>query len=262
MTIPIYQVDAFTSHLFGGNPAAVCPLDAWLPNAVLQSIAQENNLAETAYFVKDGADFHIRWFTPEYEMDLCGHATLASAHVLYQHLHYQGERIVFTSASGDLVVTKNDDLLTLDFPARMPGDTVIPDGLLEGMGKNPQEVYKARDYVLVYASETEVRGLQPNALLLQGIEVGTGGIIATAPGDTVDFVSRFFIPGASVFEDPVTGSAHCSLIPFWADRLHKNTLHALQVSARTGELFCENRGDRVWMSGRSVTYLEGMIRVK
>ena len=258
-SLSIYQVDAFTSNLFGGNPAAVCPLDEWLEDHLLQSIALENNLAETAFFIKDGERFHLRWFTPEIEMDLCGHATLASAHVIFNHLAYDKEEIIFNSASGQLSVQKSGDLLTLNFPSRPAFPCELPDIILEGIGQRPLASFKARDYLLIYPDEQAVLDIKPNEALLNTINIDPGGIIVTASGKEVDFVSRFFTPQASIFEDPVTGSAHCTLIPYWAERLGKNELKAYQLSARKGELFCELAGDKVLISGKAITYLKGEV---
>lgn len=261
MKIPIYQVDAFTDQIFGGNPAAVCPLESWLPTETMQKIAMENSVAETAFFIPLDHGFHIRWFTPEFEMDLCGHATLATAHVLIQHLGYKNHKIKFQSNSGELSVITDGNLLTLDFPSRMPVPADAPQIILDGVMEKPLEVLKARDYVLVYEDEETIRRIRPNVGVLNQINIDPGGIIVTAPGKDVDFVSRFFTPQASIFEDPVTGSAHCSLIPFWAERLGKNELTALQVSPRIGKLFCKNAGQRVLISGNAVTYLEGLITI-
>ena len=258
MTIPIYQVDAFTENLFGGNPAAICPLDEWLPAPQLQKIAAENNLAETAFFIPVGNDFELRWFTPEVEIDLCGHATLATAHVLFTILGYERAVIHFhTLKAGTLSVHRNGDKYILDFPSRIPDATEIPPGLVEAIGGNPVEVLRSRDYFLVYKSESEVVSLEPDFFALAKID--SIGFIATAPGDNCDFVSRFFAPSAGINEDPVTGSAHCNLIPYWANRLGKENMHAFQVSARRGELWCQHKGDRVLMSGKAVTYLKGEI---
>ncbi|WP_347160067.1 PhzF family phenazine biosynthesis protein [Pontibacter chitinilyticus] len=259
MKIPIYQIDAFTSHVFGGNPAAVCPLQKWLRKEEMQQIAIENNLSETAFFVPEDDHFRLRWFTPEYEIDLCGHATLATAHVLFNHLSYTQRQVLFHSQSGPLTVTKTGELLTLDFPARKPVAAELPEVIRQSMGKAPTQVLKARDYVLVYETEEDILQLSPDVNLLNTINLDPGGIVVTAPGKEVDFVSRFFTPQAGIFEDPVTGSAHCSLIPYWAERLNKNTLLAQQVSQRGGELQCELASDRVYISGRAVTYLEGHI---
>lgn len=261
MTIKIYQADAFTDQLFGGNPAAVCPLEEWLPDETMQKIALENNLAETAFFVPDGDDFMLRWFTPELEIDLCGHATLASAHILFTELGFTGEEIRFkTKVAGTLTVSKKEDLYTLDFPSRPPLPCETPAILLEALGGvAPLGIQKSRDYFVVYEKEEDIINLKPDFFLLGKIDVI--GIIVTAPGKEVDFVSRFFAPSCSVPEDPVTGSAHCTLIPFWAKRLGKNSMHAYQLSARKGEIWCENKDDRVLISGKAITYLRGEIRV-
>lgn len=259
MQLPLYQVDAFASSIFRGNPAAVVPLSDWLDADTMQRIAAENNLAETVFFVPLTQGFHIRWFTPEVEMDLCGHATLASAHVLYEHLGYTAPEVTFESASGPLRVSRQAGWLTLDFPSRPPVPSSAPDQVLKGIGGRPSQVLQARDFFLVYDSLEEILDLRPNPLSLPQVASGVGGIIVTAPGEDVDFVSRFFTPGASVFEDPVTGSAHCSLIPYWAHRLGKTQLTARQVSARGGELRCALHGDRVDISGQAVTYLHGQI---
>ncbi|MXV16418.1 PhzF family phenazine biosynthesis protein [Hufsiella ginkgonis] len=260
-TIAIYQADAFTSHLFGGNPAAICPLDEWLPAPQMQKIAAENNLAETAFFIHQGNDFELRWFTPEYEIDLCGHATLASAHILFTALGYNRDTIHFhTLKAGTLTVTREGDKYSLNFPSRVAEKAEAPEFLLEAMGaKRPLEILKSRDYMLVYESEDDIVNLKPDFNLLS--KVNTVGVIATAPGRSSDFVSRFFAPGAGINEDPVTGSAHCNLIPYWAEKLGKTELHAFQVSARRGELWCALKGDRVTMAGNAVTYLKGEIYV-
>ncbi|RKR85438.1 PhzF family phenazine biosynthesis protein [Mucilaginibacter gracilis] len=263
MTIPIYQADAFTDTLFGGNPAAICPLTEWLPAETMQQIAAENNLAETAYFVKTDNGYSLRWFTPELEIDLCGHATLASAHILFTELGYEGDVISFeTQKAGVLTVTKEGDRYTLDFPSRPPQPIPLPMDLIKALGgKIPVEVLRGRDYFVVYETEEDVRELKPDFNLLAKIDAI--GIIVTAEGesDNVDFVSRFFAPAAGINEDPVTGSAHCNLIPYWADMLEKDELHAFQISSRKGELWCTNKGDRVLMSGKAVTYLKGEIFV-
>jgi PhzF family phenazine biosynthesis protein len=225
----------------------------------MQKIAMENCVSETAFFIPTDEGFHIRWFTPEFEMDLCGHATLAVAHVLANHLGYKNPQIKFQSNSGELLVTVKGSLITLDFPARMPIPTEAPQIILDGISHKPLEILKARDYVFVYEDEDIIRRIKPDVSLLNQINIDPGGIIVTAKGKSVDFVSRFFTPQASVFEDPVTGSAHCSLIPFWAKRLGKEELTALQLSPRIGKLLCKNAGTRVLMSGEAVTYLEGFI---
>jgi PhzF family phenazine biosynthesis protein len=257
----LYQVDAFTSQVFGGNPAAVCPLDAWLPDDVLQAIALENNLSETAFVLRDEVrGWQIRWFTPTQEVDLCGHATLASASVLFHGDDKDRDEIVFRSRSGELKVRREGDLLTLDFPSRPPKAVTASDDLMEGLGRPPREVWAARDYLAVYDREEDVRALVPDVDRLRRIDQ-LFGVIVTAPGTKVDFVSRFFAPRIGVDEDPVTGSAHCTLVPYWSKRLGRKRLHALQVSSRGGELFCEDRGDRVAISGNAVRYLEGTIEI-
>ena len=261
MNIAIYQADAFTDKLFGGNPAAICPLNEWLPDEVMQKIAIENNLAETAFFVKNETGYKLRWFTPEYEMDLCGHATLASAHILFTELGFEGDEIHFeTIKAGTLTVKKDGDKYTMDFPSRPPIHIELPNGLAEALSeKEPVEVLRSRDYVLVYESEDDVKDISPDFFALSKMD--TVGVIVTAPGKNVDFVSRFFAPGAGIPEDPVTGSAHCNLIPYWAEKLGKTHLHALQLSDRGGELWCDLNGDRVLMSGKAITYLKGEIFV-
>ena len=260
-TYTIYQADAFTNKLFGGNPAAVIPLEQWIDDMLMQQIAAENNLAETVFFVPKNEGFHIRWFTPELEIDLCGHATLASAFILYNYLGYSKKEIIFYSKSGELLITRDGDKFCLNFPSRMPVRiTEYPDTLLNGLGiTDPLGVYKSRDYVVEVATENEVRNLDIDMSLLNQIDVI--GIIVTAPGKDCDFVSRFFAPNCGIPEDPVTGSAHSTLVPFWAEKLNKNTLHAKQLSKRGGELWCENIGDRVTMSGNCVFYMKGEINV-
>jgi PhzF family phenazine biosynthesis protein len=259
VTLPIHQVDAFTSRLFGGNPAAVVPLDAWLPDEVMQAIAAENNLAETAFVLVRGQNAPLRWFTPTMEVDLCGHATLATAFVLFEY-HCPGvSEVSFETRSGVLKVWKNADRLTLDFPAR-PGTPVdVSDALIDALGVRPSEARMARDLMAVLDSAAVVRDLRPD--LDRIAELDTFAVIVTAPGDDVDFVSRFFAPRAGISEDPVTGSAHCTLAPYWAGRLGRTSLTARQVSPRGGELECELQGDRVLISGRCVEYLRGEIRV-
>jgi len=260
MKLQIFQVDAFTSKPFAGNPAAVVPLDSWLPDETMLAIAAENNLAETAYFVKNGDGFDLRWFTPEVEMDLCGHATVASAYVLYKELGYTGEQISFQSKSGELRVTRDGERFVLDFPSRPAEATDTPVGLAAALGGEPQQVLKSRDYLAVYNSEAEVLALKPDFRAIS--ELGVHAVIVTAKGDNSDFVSRFFAPSVGVDEDPVTGSAHCTLIPYWAGVLGKNDLYARQVSARGGELFCELNGDRVKIGGNAALYLKGEIYIE
>lgn len=260
MKLEIYQIDAFAKEVFKGNPAAICPLEKWLDADLMQKIALENNLSETAFFVKNGDVYEIRWFTPTFEIDLCGHATLASAFVIFEILKLEESIINFHShKSGKLSVEKKGDVLTLDFPSRPVSPVEIPEGLIEAVGKEPKEVFKARDYFLVYENEQEILDINPNFSKL--LEVDTLGVIVTAKGESSDFVSRFFAPEVGVFEDSVTGSSHCNLIPFWAERLGKNELFARQISARGGELFCELRGNRVKIGGNAVLYLKGEIYV-
>lgn len=262
MKLPLYWIDAFTDRVFAGNPAAVVSLDTWLPDELLQRIAFENGLSETAFFVRTApARFHLRWFTPAIEVDLCGHATLATAHVLFRELAEPGEILTFDSRSGPLTVTRRgDDKLELDFPARPAAPTDAPAVLVRGLGLAPLLVARSeRMWLCVYARAADMRALRPDHATLSALTPGR--IIVTAPGDDCDFVSRFFAYDAGIAEDPVTGSAHCTLVPYWAARLGKNSLHARQVSARGGELWCELAADRVKIAGRAVLYLRGEITV-
>jgi len=259
MKIRLYHIDAFTDRVFAGNPAAVCPLDSWLPDETLQAIAAENNLSETAFFVGGGGEYALRWFTPTVEVDLCGHATLASAYVLFEALEPSLSEVRFSSRSGPLTVTRDGDLLALDFPTRAPDPCVTPSGLEEALGARPREVWAARDYMAVFDSEDEVRALRPDMERVSRLD--RFALIVTAPGNEVDFVSRFFAPASGIPEDPVTGSAHCTLIPYWAQRLGRTRLRARQVSRRGGELFCEHQGSRVLIAGRAVKFLEGSFDV-
>lgn len=259
MTLPLYQLDAFTSRLFGGNPAAVVLLEAWLPDVVLQSIAAENNLAETAFAIPDAQMTPLRWFTPAMEVDLCGHATLATADVLFRHRFPDARRLRFGTRSGELTVARAGDLLELDFPSRPGKPVAVADALADALGACPREAYLARDLLAIFDTEQQVRSLRPDFQRIAALDAFA--VIVSAPGNEVDFVSRFFAPGAGIPEDPVTGSAHCTLTPYWAARLGKSTLAARQVSARGGELRCELRGDRVGIAGSVVEYLRGEIRV-
>lgn len=254
----IYQVDAFTDSLFSGNPAAVCPLENWLNESTMQNIAMENNLSETAFFVKENNHYHIRWFTPEMEVDLCGHATLASGHVLFHHYQLPKEVIHFHSRSGMLKIKRNGRLYTLDFPSDEAEKIEKTDMIVDAMGVTPASVWKGReDFMLVYNEQEEIEHLKPDFHLLAN---ATGrGIIVTAPGKEVDVVSRFFAPQAGIDEDPVTGSAHTTLIPYWAKQFGKNKLTAKQVSKRGGYLICEYLGSRVEISGKAKTYMIGEI---
>ncbi|HTP89480.1 MAG TPA: PhzF family phenazine biosynthesis protein [Bryobacteraceae bacterium] len=257
MQIPLYQVDAFASRPFAGNPAAVCPLEAWLPDAQMQAIALENNLSETAFFVPEGDGYRLRWFTPATEVDLCGHATLASAFVVFQHLAPSLEEVSFQTRSGRLVVRRGGARLTMDFPSRPPVACAPHPLLIPALGVEPKEVVALDDYCVVYETEEQVRALKPDMTRLR--EVDRFAVIVTAPGRDCDFVSRFFAPAKGVPEDPVTGRAHCTLIPYWARRLGKKTMFARQVSARGGELWCEDLGDRVLISGHAVEVIQGAI---
>lgn len=261
MELTMYQVDAFASEVFTGNPAAVVPLEKWIDDGLMQKIAMENNLAETVFFVPRPGGYHIRWFTPAAEIDLCGHATLASAWVLWNLLGHEGSRIEFDSMSGMLGVEREGELLALDFPSRPPQAVEPCPGLAESLGGEPVEVLASRDYMVVYGSEEEVRRLKPAVTGL--MEIDRFAVIVTAKGQTpgVDFVSRFFAPAQGVPEDPVTGSAHSTLIPYWSKRLGKKTMVAHQVSPRGGVLHCEDRGERVRIAGRGVLYLKGTILV-
>jgi PhzF family phenazine biosynthesis protein len=260
MRIKFYQVDAFTDKLFGGNPAGVCPLEDWLPDEVMQNIAFENNLAETAFFVTNDVDFELRWFTPLSEVDLCGHATLATAHVLFEHLDYNREKIVFHSRSGELAVRKKDEMLVLNFPIDIVKKIEAPEELIKAVGAKPLEVFKGKtDYMLVYSSQKEIENISPDFELIKKSKAR--GVIVTAKGDEVDFVSRFFAPEVGINEDPVTGSAHTTLTPYWASRLEKSELSAMQISKRQGKLHCRLIKDRVEIAGNAVTYLEGSIKI-
>ncbi|WP_245686107.1 PhzF family phenazine biosynthesis protein [Terasakiispira papahanaumokuakeensis] len=287
---PMYQVDAFTDHVFGGNPAAVCPLDEWWPDEVMQKLAAENALAETAFIIPEGEQYAIRWFTPDIEMDLCGHATLAAAHVVFEHLQYAGDQVTFSSASGPLTVTRQPLGLQLDFPARRPVAVrvdEVPAAILHAFPQSPVAIFKSRDWILVYDEAVIVQQMRPDRACLDQINLDPGGVVITAPGThyfgnnvrgnnvrgknvrdesvdgnrRVDFVSRYFTPQSHIFEDPVTGSAHCSLVPYWAERLGRNQLHAVQCSDRIGHLDTEWVGDRVYLTGQAVTYLIGYYAI-
>jgi PhzF family phenazine biosynthesis protein len=258
-TYPLFQIDAFTDRLFSGNPAAVVLLPAWLPDATLQAIAAENNLSETAYVVRKKETFGLRWFTPTVEVDLCGHATLASAFVLFEEREVNGPQVVFESRSGLLKVERRGELLAMDFPSRPPKPTVSIPTLARTLGIEPREVLSAHNLFVVLENRRDVEDLRPDLDAIAALDAPA--VIVTAPGDDCDFVSRFFAPKAGIPEDPVTGSAHCTLTPYWSARLGKKTLHARQVSSRGGELFCEDRGDRVTIAGRAVLYLKGEMRI-
>jgi len=257
MKLDLYQIDAFTNTIFGGNPACVVPLDKWLSDDLLLKIARENAVAETAFYVDKGDKIHLRWFTPEIEMDLCGHATLAAAHCLKSILNYPKNKIVFETLSGDLTVLMENDFYYLDFPSRMPLTSKLPETIEKSLNILPTEVFKSRDYVLIYDSEEDIKNIKINRQTFDQINLDPGGVIVTSKGNDCDFVSRFFTPQASILEDPVTGSAHCSLIPFWSKRLNKKELSAMQISERIGTLNCQDKNDRVIISGQAKTYSIG-----
>lgn len=260
--IPIYQVDAFTSRPFAGNPAAVCPLEAWLPDEALLAIAAENNLSETAFFVRQGGRVDLRWFTPAVEVDLCGHATLAAGFVLLTRLDPALPEVAFQTRSGQLLVRRDGDELRLDLPARPPVAAEVSDALAEALGARPAAAVRARDLIAVFDRAEEVRALRPDMARIAALDTFAVGV--TAPGTgadaDVDFVSRFFAPAKGVPEDPVTGSLHCSLVPYWAGRLGRAALAARQVSRRGGELRCALAGDRVELGGQAVLVIEGTLR--
>lgn len=261
MKLDIYQADAFTGKLFEGNPAAVCPLDEWLPDSVLQKIAMENNLSETAFFIKEEGteSYRLRWFTPRAEVDLCGHATLATAHILFEKLDHKDPEIVFSSNSGPLRVRRDDHLLVMNFPATAGEKVDPPEKLMKALEVQSDEVYKASDYMVILNDEKQIRDLKPNFYLLQ--DVDTRGIIVTAPGEEFDFISRFFAPALGIDEDPVTGSAHTMLTPYWARKLGMKQLQARQLSARGGTVYCRHLDKRVEIAGEAVTYLTGSIEI-
>ncbi len=260
MKLQLFQADAFAASLFKGNPAAVVPLTEWLPDETMQKIAAENNLSETAFFIPEDNHFHIRWFTPLTEVNLCGHATLATAHILFNELIYQGELISFNSQSGILTVEKIEDKLQLNFPADPVKLQEKNPEFAKALGVEPIAQYKGNTkHLLLFDTEESIRNMKPNFHLLK--QTGARGVIVTAKGLSSDFVSRFFAPNVGIDEDPVTGSAHTLLVPFWAHRLNKTELTALQLSARGGQLWCTLSGDRVLIAGKAVTYLRGEIEV-
>ena len=259
MKLDIYKINAFTKSTYGGNTACVIPLKNWLPEKTLLKIAKENAVAETAFFINKGNKIHLRWFTPEIEMDLCGHATLATAHCLKSILNYPNNKITFKTLSGDLTVSKKNDLYHLNLPSRIPHLSELPELIKKSLNIQPKEVYKSRDYLLIYNNEQEIENIKINKQIFDQINLDPGGVIVTSKGDNCDFVSRYFTPQASILEDPVTGSAHCSLIPFWSSRLNKKELLAMQISERQGKLFCKDKGDRVIVSGHAKTYSIGEL---
>ena len=259
MKLPIYQVDAFSDRVFGGNPACVVPLENWIEDDKLLKISQENSVPETAFFVNILNGFHLRWFTPEMEMDLCGHATLAAAYVIINYLKYSKNDVNFKTLSGNLKVNFDGKIYTLDFPSRKPIETEFPDIIKNVFSIHPIKTFISRDYLLVYRNESEIKKIKLNQDLLNKIDLGTGGIILTAKGDKSDFVSRYFTPKSTIMEDPVTGSAHCSLIPYWSEVLNKKKMTAIQLSKRRGELICERKNKRVLIGGKAKIYLKGSI---
>lgn len=259
MKLNLYQIDAFTSRIFGGNPACVVPLDNWLEDNLLLNIAKENAVAETAFFVINEDRINLRWFTSEIEMDLCGHATLAAAHCLSKILKHKQDSFTFETLSGDLVVNMEEDFYSMDFPSRMPVERKLPINIEKALNIQPKEVLKSRDFVLVYDNETAIRNIKIDREFFDETNLGTGGVIVTAKGDNCDFVSRFFTPQSAILEDPVTGSAHCSLIPYWSKKLNKNEMFAKQVSNRVGELYCIDKGNRVIIKGQAKTYSVGSL---
>ena len=261
MTLPIYQVDAFATEVFRGNPAAIMPLSDWLPDSLLQDIAMENNLSETAFLVKAAEGFELRWFTPQVEVDLCGHATLAAAHVLFTHLDHGADEVVFHTRSGELRVTRSRHGLTLDFPVNVLQPSEVDLAVCNALGATASEAFTPASHrgaaLYVFEFEEDVAKLSPDFSAL--LAASESSIIVTAPGDDCDFVSRFFGPQVGINEDPVTGSAHCSLVPYWSSRLHKSELLARQISSRGGSLECELRNDRVFMTGNGVTFMQGSV---
>jgi len=259
MEITLYQIDAFTNNVFGGNPAAVCPLEEWLDDNMMQKIAEENNLSETAFFVKRETGYDLRWFTPTIEIELAGHPTLAAAYVIFNYCNHGSSKISFSSKSGELTVIKDGDLLKMNFPSMKPANTGENELLNRALGNKPVELYRTRDYLAIYSNQREILSIDPDFGLLKRLDCL--GIIVSAPGDEADFVSRCFAPAAGINEDPVTGSAHSTLIPYWSKRLNKRDLYAYQLSKRGGELFCRYLGDRVEIAGRAVYYLKGTITI-
>ena len=259
MELNLYQIDSFTDTPFGGNPAAIIPLKTWLPDNIMQSIADENNLSETAFFVPKNKEFHIRWFTPKTEVDLCGHATLAAAYVLFNILGYNKERIEFESKSGTLTVLQKDNWLVMDLPAQPPIPCDVPDEIVKAFDKVPIECLRSEDYIAVFETESDILSIKLDIDYLKKLDLR--GVIITAKSRQYDFVSRFFAPKYGIDEDPVTGSAHTQLIPYWAHKLGKTNMQAKQVSSRGGEILCELYNDRVLISGKAVKFLEGKIQL-
>lgn len=259
--IPIYHVDAFTNAIFAGNPAAVCVLEKWLPENILQKIAIENNLPVTAFLVRLDERFQVRWFTPEYELDLCGHGSLAAAYIIFNQLEPRLQTVDLCYPTGVLNVTRNEELITLNFPAKEVEDFLLPEIVTKGLGGQPKEIYqyKTERLLVVYETDEQIRQLKPDMAVLKQIE--HRGIIVTAPGKNSDFVSRTFYPKKAIFEDAVTGASHCLLVPYWSKRLNKKKLHSYQVSSRGGELYCEDQGAQILISGKAILYLQGTINL-
>jgi PhzF family phenazine biosynthesis protein len=261
MNIPIYQVDAFSSKLFSGNPAAVCVLPTWFSDNLLQKIASENNQPATAFLVKENEEYHMRWFTPEYEIDLCGHGTLSAAHVIFQLLEPHKNQIDFITPAGPLYAYRQAERITLDFPVKKIEECAAPTALIEGLGMTPTKVYqyKAERYLVVYDTEDDIKKLRPDMRMLQRLP--HRGVIVTAQGDTVDFVSRVFYPKKTLYEDAMTGSSYCLLVPYWVQQLQKQKFHALQLSQRGGEVICESHENKVLLHGHAVIYMQGMMTI-
>ena len=259
MELTVYQINAFSNQLKGGNPACVIPLETWLPAETMLAIAKRNALPETAFFIKNENTIQLRWFTPDIEMDLCGHATLATAHCLQTHLGYCQKNMAFETQSGLIDVNFSKGLYHMDLPAREGKLATLPQNIYKALSMAPKEVYKSRDFLLVYEDQSKIEKIKVNRKIFDLINMDPGGVIVTAPGDEVDFVSRFFTPQASILEDPVTGSAHCTLIPYWSKRLQKKEMTAKQLSKRGGEIGCANNGKRVIVSGCAVTSSEKNI---
>ena len=259
MKLPIFQIDAFSDKVFGGNPACVIPLEKWLEDNILLKIAQENAVAETAFFVKRKKNFHLRWFTPDIEMDLCGHATLATAHCILSELKLESEKVIFETLSGELKVYLNNGRYLMDLPRRDPIAATLPNEIKNALNIQPKKVLKARDYLLVYENQKQIEDIVVNREVFDQINLNPGGVIVTARGKNCDFVSRFFTPQATILEDPVTGSAHCTLTPYWSKILNKNIMKAQQISERKGKLVCELKKDSVNITGKAVTYSKGNL---
>ena len=263
MKLNYYQIDAFTDKIFGGNPAKVVQLNEWLEDDLLQNIAKENSVDATAYFIyNSGDDIELRWFTPDLELDLCGHATIATAHVITTILDYSKEKIVFNTKSGQLYVHVENDMYVMDLPQRNPVKVELPNFIKASLNKQPNEVLKSRDYILVYETEQDVRDIKIDKSIFDKENIDPGGVVITSKGNNSDFVSRFFIPQATIFEDPVTGSAHASLIPYWSNVLNKKEMSAIQLSARKGKLLCTNKKDRVLIAGKAKTFSEGTLWIE